>query len=352
MTSEATSFSSNKDDQNLFNQISSSIEGLNQIFKNEFQLKTERINALKERKKELLIVKKVMDESKIQETIVLNVGGMEFLTSKDILKKIPNSFFDYMLSGEIDIKPISNQPNCYFIDRDGSNFKSILNYLKNFKDNVTPVNLIDIKVREELVFYNMETFLTSKIITDRSFNIIKNWIGDLEFSLLYRASENRFEASSFNEKCNRKGATITLIEARCGDIFGVYNSASWGDFRIPEFDKTSFFFILSDSTSNKPTKYTYVNPFSENSQTQTEENPIESIVETKKSDSIFGRDIRNDFNFQEGPFIDTLGFFISDGCNNNFRSYRKGPSLFSGSLILKHNFIVKEYEVFKIFKKK
>ncbi|KAF2071295.1 hypothetical protein CYY_007384 [Polysphondylium violaceum] len=75
------------------------------------------ITELLKRKDVLLDVTKVIDVSVIPDPITLNIGGFKHQTTKATLTKIPNSFFDLMLSGEIDIKPMTNKPNTYFIER-------------------------------------------------------------------------------------------------------------------------------------------------------------------------------------------------------------------------------------------
>ncbi|KAF2068684.1 hypothetical protein CYY_009991 [Polysphondylium violaceum] len=77
----------------------------------------QEIKDLEKRRDALLEVTKVIDTSVIPDPITLNIGGIKYQTTKATLTKIPNSFFDLMLSGEIDIKPMTNKPNTYFIDR-------------------------------------------------------------------------------------------------------------------------------------------------------------------------------------------------------------------------------------------
>jgi hypothetical protein len=62
--------------------------------------------------------------------VVLNVQGRKFQTTSQTLRRIPDSFFDSLLSGrfgdgEIDENGITE----FFIDRDPTHFQSILNFL-------------------------------------------------------------------------------------------------------------------------------------------------------------------------------------------------------------------------------
>lgn len=63
------------------------------------------------------------------EPIELNVGGSKFTTSQDTLCRIEGSYFDAMFSGRHTARKCRD--GSYFIDRDGSHFRHILNYLRH-----------------------------------------------------------------------------------------------------------------------------------------------------------------------------------------------------------------------------
>jgi len=79
--------------------------------------------------------------------IELNVGGENFATSKETLTWIPHSFFCSMLSGRI--KSTKDKHGAYFIDRDPSLFRVILNYLRTKRLHVENVNLKALKHEAE-----------------------------------------------------------------------------------------------------------------------------------------------------------------------------------------------------------
>ena len=62
-------------------------------------------------------------------TVKLDVGGYTFRTSVQTLTKDPNSMLAAMFSGKFDTKPAED--GAFFIDRDGTYFRFILNYLRN-----------------------------------------------------------------------------------------------------------------------------------------------------------------------------------------------------------------------------
>ncbi|KAF2075720.1 hypothetical protein CYY_002963 [Polysphondylium violaceum] len=88
--------------------------------------------------------------------------------------------------------------------------------------------------------------------------MITEWINStkpLQFELLYRASQNENSIQAFHDKCDRQGPTITLIKTTEGDVFGGYNSKSWGYNFYG--DKRCFIFTLINKHNIPPTKYMY-----------------------------------------------------------------------------------------------
>ncbi|KAF2072805.1 hypothetical protein CYY_005879 [Polysphondylium violaceum] len=227
------------------------------------------------------------------DVVKLNVGGLKYQTTRETLKKIPNSYFDDMLSAKIKIETYSHKPNTFFIDRDGTHFQYILDILRDDGRVDIPQEL-EKKVRKELLFYRLPIYKRidvgsiekesspkledpkqiqqpkleeptviieppkSKIIDTDSFKILNDWIDNtkqLDFELLYRGSENEFKASAFHNKCDGKGATITIVQSSDGNIFGGYNSQSWNGKNVYYGDNKCFLFTLVNKHNIKPTKY-------------------------------------------------------------------------------------------------
>lgn len=77
---------------------------------------------------------------KIQDNrIKLDIGGLQFTTSLLTLTKDANSMLAAMFSGRYSLK--TENDGSYFIDRDGTYFRYILNYLRDggLKDGTLPV---------------------------------------------------------------------------------------------------------------------------------------------------------------------------------------------------------------------
>ena len=70
-----------------------------------------------------------------------------------------------------------------------------------------------------------------------------------QFKLIYRASRDGFEASSFHAKCDDQPKTLTLIRSAKGFIFGGYTSRSWTSKICWKRDPTAFIFSLVNAIS-------------------------------------------------------------------------------------------------------
>jgi hypothetical protein len=79
---------------------------------------------------------------KIQDSrIKMDIGGLLFTTSLTTLNRDPESMLAAMFSGRHELKK-DNGNGGYFIDRDGTHFRYILNYLRDgeIKDGTIPEN--------------------------------------------------------------------------------------------------------------------------------------------------------------------------------------------------------------------
>ncbi|KAF2075727.1 hypothetical protein CYY_002970 [Polysphondylium violaceum] len=255
--------------QDKLNQIKTSLADLNTLLENEHKSKNEEIKKLEKKKQELLNVTKVLDVSLLPDVINLNVGGMKYQTTKAILTKIPGTYFHVMLSGELDIKPMAHKPNTYFIDRDGTLFRYVLNYFRDGEEKLNIPNEFRNQVETEFLYYGIKIKDQIKIeeekpqkistIIDQSlFKTINSWIdpnNTISFDLLYQGSLNAFTGQSFHSACDGRGPTITLIQTTDGCVFGGYNSQSWNSNGKLYGDDKCFIFTLVNKHGIKPTKY-------------------------------------------------------------------------------------------------
>jgi hypothetical protein len=150
---------------------------------------------------------------------------------------------------------------------------------------------------------------------------------DQKLSLIYRASRDGFEGSSFHSKCDNKPNTLTIIKSTNGNVFGGFTEQSWDYDNWYKHDPNSFIFSLIN-IHNKPIK-----------------------IKRSKNQSIC---CYSDY----GPSFGAYDFYIANKSNTNRESYsnlgdsfthpeyafgsEEAKSFLAGS----YNFQVSEIEVY------
>ena len=155
---------------------------------------------------------------------------------------IPGSMLHAMFSGRFDTKP--SEDGSYFIDRDGTHFRYILNYLRTGQLIVPQDRTVCREILAEAEFYQVEEIMyemragslqESSILSSDQCKTLITWLrdswnqnkGNLFPCFLYRASWNGWGASAFHACCDNKGATVTVIKSG-NYIFGSCTVRSWG----------------------------------------------------------------------------------------------------------------------------
>ena len=144
-----------------------------------------------------------------------------------------------MFSGRFDTKP--SQDGSYFIDRDGTHFRYVLNYLRTGQLIVPEDKVVRRELLAEVQFYQVEGiikalkasyFKDSVILLSDHREILVTWLKENETiandsdKLLYRASRDGWAASNFHSCCDNKGPTVTVVKSgNC--IFGGYTDQHW-----------------------------------------------------------------------------------------------------------------------------
>jgi hypothetical protein len=81
-----------------------------------------------------------------------------------------------------------------------------------------------------LTVRNIDSFVLSYILTNKQVTeLIKlcEFSADQKWKLIYRATQNGFEASKFHNKCDNKLNTFVIIKSTNGNVFGGYTEQSW-----------------------------------------------------------------------------------------------------------------------------
>ena len=155
------------------------------------------------------------------------------------MKNDAGSMFHAMFSGRFDTKPAED--GSYFIDRDETHFRYILNYLLTAQLVVPEDKIVRKESLNEAEFYQVEgiidilrshPFEESNILSRAQRHTLIDWLkGSLtsashNYVLIHRASRDGWAASSFHQRCDLKGPTVTV--ARSGNhSFGGYTQAQW-----------------------------------------------------------------------------------------------------------------------------
>ena len=96
-------------------------------------------------------------DQSILSIVKLNVGGHYFTTSLQTLTKDPNSMLAAMFSGKFEMEPRGD--GAFFIDRDGTHFRFILNYLRTGKLTLPDGATFLKELAEEAEFYQIQGIL-------------------------------------------------------------------------------------------------------------------------------------------------------------------------------------------------
>ena len=235
---------------NSHHQSSRSLAEAEHYIKEAFEILKEETSRLRQEQESIDAMSKKLDQVHFSSTVKLNVGGQHFTTSVQTLTKDPNSMLAAMFSGKFDMKP--SEDGSFFIDRDGTHFRFILNFLRTGKLTLPEGATFTKELEEEAEFYQIqglidalraakltvtnkactpdEPFRESTILTNVEHRkILKAWLPRAmvgEWHLLFRASRDGFAASTFHSKCDNKGPTVTVVKSGA-NIFGGFTEKPW-----------------------------------------------------------------------------------------------------------------------------
>ncbi|XP_022808130.1 BTB/POZ domain-containing protein KCTD18-like [Stylophora pistillata] len=195
------------------------------------------------------------------------------------------SMLHAMFSSRFDTKP--GEDGSYFIDRDGTHYRYILNYLRTGELIVPNDEIIRRELLAEAKFYQVEgminelqpkpsavpvvqpivvqPFKDSVILSSSQGQTLMNWLKNTpgfpstNDQLLYRTSRDGWASFNFHSCCDNKGPTVTVIKS--GDyIFGGYSEHPWKSYGSGSFKRalTSFLFSLVNPGGLPPTKISLI----------------------------------------------------------------------------------------------
>ena len=185
--------------------------------------------------------------------------------------------------------------------------------------------------------FSAKTLIVNSIILKESEKMdlftkkILEWCGYKDMELIYRATRDGTTCQSFHSKCDNQGPTIVLFKNEKGYIYGGYAAISWTSNGGWNNTPDSFIFTLTNIHNTEPTKF-------------------------PRNNNQYGISHSGSL----GPWFGNggnIGFYnnLNEGYSNFPSDYQdslgKGRSIFTGNLDNNiTNFIIKEVEVFKLFK--
>ncbi|XP_078350503.1 uncharacterized protein LOC144635272 [Oculina patagonica] len=240
-------------DQRLLNEEKSCNQRLDDAdyhIKEAFSILRREATGLRQEQKAIdYSMSKELDHVNFSSTVNLNIGGHHFTTSVQTLTKDPNSMLAAMFSGRFEMKP--SEDGTLFIDRDGTHFRFILNYLRNGKLTLPEGATFLNELEEEAEFYQIqgiidelkftkpstiqaskptEAFKESVILTNEEHrSVLKSWLHrhDGKWHILFRASQDTLSSrDGFHLTCDNKGPTVTIVKSG-NNVFGGFTEVSW-----------------------------------------------------------------------------------------------------------------------------
>ena len=147
-----------KETRKEFEKLTATVKDLNKSIE-------DKCNKLKQKEEHLKEISQKISSINFDDTIKLNVGGVTYQTSLQTLKKYPGSLIAEMFSAKFSLK--RSDDGSFFIDRDGTHFRHILNYLRTGKAPVPSV----LKETLEEILVEAEYYGLIELV-----NILKNQV--------------------------------------------------------------------------------------------------------------------------------------------------------------------------------
>jgi len=224
--------------------------------RSDVQLKAEEV-ILKVNDLSSKIIEKIDEYEK--DLIELNKNNTKSLDTFNAIAEELESFHiintEYLNKNEVDDKKlkISNEEALNLVKKAELEINNLKNII--FDRNILKFERNNEKINESL----LGTLKTDKIIDsliisnqEKLFSLCEFPVGQ-KLNLIYRASQDGFEAVNFHKKCDNKPNTLTVIKTTNDYVFGGYTEQTWNSIGGYKADPNSFIFSLINK-DNKPIK--------------------------------------------------------------------------------------------------
>ncbi|XP_045161383.1 interferon-induced protein 44-like [Mercenaria mercenaria] len=174
--------------------------------------------------------------------------------------------------------------------------------------------------------------MTGKL-SDKDMDQLEQWIGTgpKTFTLIYAITRDGCNATTFHQKCDNQGATVTVLYNQQGSVYGGYTSATWQGSGQYYNDANAFLYQLHYSKTPTPTKF----PYNGNGN---------GIYKVSNYGPTFGGG--HDLNTFTGTVNNSGGYFVLNGymgIGNSYNAQGKNTNQINNG-----NMNVTELEVYKV----
>eukprot|EP00735_Rhodelphis_limneticus_P002877 TRINITY_DN1394_c0_g1::TRINITY_DN1394_c0_g1_i1::g.19999::m.19999 TRINITY_DN1394_c0_g1::TRINITY_DN1394_c0_g1_i1::g.19999 ORF type:complete len:366 (+),score=42.94,TLD/PF07534.11/5e-19,Sec20/PF03908.8/5.8e+03,Sec20/PF03908.8/11,Sec20/PF03908.8/34,Cytochrom_B562/PF07361.6/8.4e+03,Cytochrom_B562/PF07361.6/0.15,FliD_N/PF02465.13/3.1e+03,FliD_N/PF02465.13/0.78 TRINITY_DN1394_c0_g1_i1:65-1099(+) len=201
------------------------------------------------------------------------------------------------------------------------------NSLEEINSQLEQVNNILESLHLTYKFNSAKRTDDSVIMSDSEAGQLRTWLRELNktgnMRVLFRGSRDGFATSTFHQKCDNQGATVTVVKSTSGRIFGGFNPLSWNSSNGYSAAAGAFLFTLAGAL---PAKYTI------------HQNPTYAIYGGSGYGPTFGGG---------------HDLYIGEGCNANTSSASNMPHTYGSgtsntTLCGSASFTVADYEVLAV----
>jgi len=192
-----------------------------------------------------------------KDPIILNVGGTRFSTTLATLRSETGTFFEKMFRNGS--TTTCSADGTVFIDRNPTNFEYILDFLRT-GDLLVESSDTDLRLQllEDAEFFQLpeelKGYLRYSALAGIDLSLSEvSWLnkelpGNYKMGgLLFDTSKDGDAASTFHDRCDGEGPTVTIVETTLGVVFGGYTDQSWSSSTGHRADTDAFVFRLRPS---------------------------------------------------------------------------------------------------------
>ncbi len=123
-------------------------------------------------------------------------------------------------------------------------WKFEINTIKLDKSMLGSLKKYDSKIMQSNIVFGHQTLSLMSVC---EFSIDQKW------KLVYRASQDGFEAANFHSKCDNKANTLVIVKSSNGSVFGGYTEQDWMGIGYKQ-DPNAFIFSFVNQTNSAPLK--------------------------------------------------------------------------------------------------